>query len=128
MRDRQAVEDVDDQLHEQVAADALGRVGDGGGRSMDVAMPEQADHPVTQILALQEHEDDEDQRDAGGGDRLQHRAHEGRERLQRRRRRLVDLHRDRARRLGRRRGWRLCRLRLAGGAGRDPVDLAAEVA
>ena len=68
-----------------------------GGGAMDVVHAEQADHPVAQILALQEHEDDEHEHDAGRGDRLHQGPDEGRKRLQRRRRRLVDLDRDRSR-------------------------------
>ena len=61
----------------------------------EVGAAEQPDQPVAQILALKQDEDDEEQHDAGSGERRQQRADDGLVERPARRLGLVDLDRDR---------------------------------
>ena len=51
---------VDHRLHQQEATDPLARLVDELGGGDDLALARQPDDPVAQLLALQEHEDDQD--------------------------------------------------------------------
>ena len=83
--DRNAVGDVHDQLHQQVAADPLAGVAQRLGRPVQIAGADQPDEPVAQVLPLQQHEHDEDDDDARGRQRLDQRSDDGLQQLQRRR-------------------------------------------
>ena len=93
--DGDAVEQVDHQLHQQVAADPLRGVVHRLGGPGDVAGADQADDPIAQILALEQHEDHEHHHQPGGRDRRDQRSADLAQRLHRRRRRTLDLHEHR---------------------------------
>jgi hypothetical protein len=59
---------------------------------VQVGGAKQPDQPVAQVLALQQHEDGDDQNDDGGGQRIDDRGDDPLGNLYRRRLRLVDLH------------------------------------
>ena len=64
-RNRYGVDDVDDQLHEQIAAHPLACILKRLGSAVKVAVADQPDEAVAQILALEQHEDDDDDDQAG---------------------------------------------------------------
>ena len=72
--DRYAVGRIHDQLHQQISPDPPGGVVQRLGRARQVARSDQADHPIAQIVPLQQHEDHENDDDAGCGERADKRA------------------------------------------------------
>ena len=61
-RQGRAVAAVDGELHQQIAADALAGFVERLGSDGQAPPADEADQPVTQVLAADEHEDHEDQR------------------------------------------------------------------
>jgi hypothetical protein len=119
---------VERELGEVEAREPARRVVHGGGGAVQVARPEQPDHAVAQILALEQDEDQHHEGDAEHRQRVQDRRDEALRELERREIGLADLDRQRLLRLGR--GLRR-RLRRGRGRGlillRRPLDLASEV-
>ena len=83
--DGQAVGAVDDRLGHQIAADAGGGVIEGVGGDVEASFADQADDAVAQVFALQEHEDDKDEHDAGRPERADRGSDVLPERVERRR-------------------------------------------
>ena len=75
-QDREA--EIGQQLERQDAGNAGRRVADGFRRRMHVARPKQPDELVTEMVAVEQDENDEDHDDADGQQRMQQRRHEGR--------------------------------------------------
>ena len=69
---------------------------------MQVGGAEQPDHPIPQVLALQQNEDRDDEHDGGCGQRFDNRRDDALRELNCRQVRLMHLHRDRLLRVG---GW-----------------------
>ena len=67
---------IDDRLHQQEAADATGRLVDELGGRDDLPLAGQSDDPVAQLLALQQHEDNQDDRQGQLAEVFEHRAEE----------------------------------------------------
>ena len=112
-RDHQAEAGVDGELGEEEAAQAAGGVVDGRGRLLQVGRAGEADHPVPQVLALDQDEDGEDDDQARGRERAQERPGEAAQRLQRPRLRVQHLHRHGLARPGGRTGVGLRHRRTA---------------
>ncbi len=55
-RDRDGIDDVDDQLHEQVEADALAGIAQRLGGAVQVAIADKPNEAIAQILPLEKHE------------------------------------------------------------------------
>ena len=72
-RHRHAVAGVDDQLHDQVLADARAGLVHRVGGAVQVAA-EQPQHAVAQVLPVEQHQEQEHQHDAGIGQRPADRA------------------------------------------------------
>ena len=66
-----AVAHIDDQLHEQVAADPATNLIEGLGGHGHAAQTDDADEPVAHFAALEQHEYDQDEDQAGGAQRGQ---------------------------------------------------------
>ena len=95
MRYRNAIGDVDDELHQQIAADAGAGLVHRLGRPVQVVGADQPDQPVTQILPFQQHEDHEHQHHARRADGADQRTQICLDLVPRGRARFVDFHRDR---------------------------------
>ena len=92
--DGNAVGDVHDQLHQQIAAHPLGSVAQGLRCPVQIAGAEQPDEAVAQVLPLQQHEHNKDDDDACGCQRLDQGSDDRLQHLQRRGVGLSDLNRD----------------------------------
>ncbi len=68
---------VDDELHEQVAADALSGIVEGTGRKRQPATSHHPNQAVPQVLALDEHEQHQHNHQAGTGERFEQRFERG---------------------------------------------------
>ena len=79
--DRDAVEDIDHQLHQEIATDALGGIVHRFGGPGDIFGPQQADHAVAEILALEQHENHEHRHETRRRDRRDQRSAHLAERL-----------------------------------------------
>ncbi len=82
-RDRQAGPPVDDDLHQQVAADPSRRVVQCLGGQVQVPGSEQPQYPITQIRKPQEHECNQDDHGEGCSNGPHYRPHYAPDRLQR---------------------------------------------
>ena len=99
---------IQGELHEEEATETACRVVERRGRLLQILRAGKLDEPIPEILALQENEDDENDRDAGGRERLQQRRNQRGDAFQRTRRRLTHLDRDRSRLLPGRGRLRRC--------------------
>ena len=72
--DRDAVGQVDHELHQEIAADPGGRIVDGLCALLKIAGSGKLDEAVAQVLPLEQHEDHEDDDEAGSGERREQRA------------------------------------------------------
>ena len=95
--DRNAVGDVHEQLHQQVAAHPLRRITQRLRRPVQISAADQPDEAVAQVLSLQQHEHDKHDDDARGRQRFDQRTDDRLQHLQRCRVGLPDLNRDRLR-------------------------------
>ena len=84
---------VDHELHEEIPAHALGGLAERLGRQVDAPCPDQADQPVTHVLAVQQHENGKDDHGERNAERLGERRDPFHQRGERRSRGL--LHRER---------------------------------
>ena len=86
--------DIDQELHEQVARDAVARIVHRPSRGADASLADEPDEPAAEIFALQKHEDDEQNYQPGGAQRPEQRRDDDLQKLERiRLRSLDDLHR-----------------------------------
>ena len=69
--DDQPVPRVDQRDHRQVAADPLADLAHGPGREVDLALAEELDDPVSQVLPVHEHEQDQDEHETTDAEELQ---------------------------------------------------------
>ncbi len=122
---------VQGELGQEVPAEPARSIVHGHRRPVEVARPEQANHPVAQIFPLHEDEDQDHEHDARRGQRLEHRKQDVPGHLHRCGLGFMDLDRKgagvlrllcRCRRRSRRRG-RLAGRRLRNG----PVEATAEI-
>ena len=60
-RDADAVSHIDQELHEQIARDAVARIVHGARGGADAPLADEPDEPAAQIFALEKHEDDQHQ-------------------------------------------------------------------
>ena len=115
------------KLGEQVARQPPRRVVHRDRGAVQVGRAEQPDHPIPQVLALQQNEDRDDQHDGSCGQRFDNRRDDALRKLDCRQVRLMHLHRDRLLRVG---GW--CRgrggSRFGFGGDDDMSRLADEAA
>ena len=65
---------VDDELHQQIAADPRAGIGERFRRDDERRPAREADEPIAQVLAIDEHEDREQQREPDGADGAEQRA------------------------------------------------------
>ena len=100
--DDHAERGVHGKLGEQVARQPPRRVVHRDRGAVQVGGAEQPDHPIPQILALQQNEDRDDEHDGRCGQRFDNRRDDALRELNRRQVRLMHLHRDRLLRVG---GW-----------------------
>ena len=66
--DRNTHRGVDDELHQQVAADPCAGIRERFRRDDERRSAREADEPIAQVLAIDEHEDREQQREPDGAD------------------------------------------------------------
>ena len=71
---RDAVDQIDQGLHQQLPADARSRLVKRLRRDGQLAVPEQPDQPIAQIPALEQHEDDHRQHEPRGAQRADDRT------------------------------------------------------
>ena len=81
--DGDAIGEVHDQLHEQVAAHPPGRIVESVRALLKVSCSGKLDEAVPQVLLLEQHEDHEDHDEARRGDRGEQRADHGLDHLER---------------------------------------------
>ena len=105
--DQEADPRIERELSEEKSAEPARRVVERAGGLLQVVRPRQLDQAIAQLFTLHQRKDDEDEHDAGRGQRMQQRRNQCRDAFQRRRWRLAHFDRDR---LGvgarRRRRWR----------------------
>ena len=94
---------------------------------MQVGRAEQPDHPIPQILPLQQNEDRDDQHDGRGGQRFHHRCDDPLRDLHGGLIRLTHFHRDWLLRIGRCRGAPRCLALTATDVSRPAVERAREI-
>src|SRR6188474_1674119 len=66
---RDAVEQIDEGLHQELPADPSPRLVKRLRRDGQLAMTQQSDHPVAQVASLEQHEDDHRQHESRGAQR-----------------------------------------------------------
>ncbi len=71
-----AVGHIHEQLHEQVAGNAVAGIVHGARRGADPALADEPDEPVAQIFALKKHADDQHQHQRGHAERPEQRRND----------------------------------------------------